>query len=78
MFRALEWAMPSTAIGSYRYDPDRRKLQVRFLSAPDTAYVYLDVPPAYYLGLELARSKGAYVNREIKPRFRCLRLAAVG
>ena len=67
--------MPSTAIRSYRYDPARRKLHVRFLSAPDTAYVYLDVPQAYYLGLELAPSKGAFVNRVIKPRFRCVRLA---
>jgi hypothetical protein len=53
------------------------ELQVRFLSAPHTAYVYLDVPPAYFLGLELARSKGAFINREIKPRFRCLKLATI-
>ena len=69
--------MPSTALRSYRYDAARRKLQVRFLSAPRTAYVYLDVPPAYFLGLELARSKGAFINREIKPRFRCVKLAAL-
>ena len=69
--------MPSTAVRSYRYDPASRKLQVRFLSAPDTAYIYLDVPQAYYLGLEFARSKGAYLNREIKPRFRCMRLKAL-
>jgi hypothetical protein len=69
--------MPSTAIRSYRYDADSCKLQVRFLSAPAVAYVYVDVPQAYYLGLALARSKGGYVNRVIKPRFRCLRLEAL-
>ena len=66
--------MPSTAIRSFRYDAVRRNLHVRFLAAPEAAYVYLDVPQAFALGLELARSKGAFVNREIKPRFRCIRL----
>ena len=56
--------MPSTAIRSYRYDPAERKLQVRFLSAPDRAYVYLDVTQAYFLGLERARAKDLPQSRD--------------
>jgi hypothetical protein len=66
--------MPSTAIRSYRYDAARRKLQVRFLSAPDVPYIYLDVPADIYAALQQAPSKGAFVNRVVKQRFRYIRL----
>jgi hypothetical protein len=47
---------------------------VRFLSAPDIPYIYLDVPPSLFAAMKRASSKGAFVNREIKPRCRCIRL----
>ena len=65
--------MPSASIRSYRYDQARQRLHVRYRSAPDVAYVYLDVPPDCYAGLRQAPSKGAFVNREIKPRYRYIR-----
>jgi hypothetical protein len=66
--------MPSSAIRSYRYDAAQHKLHVRFLSAPDIPYIYLDVPPSLFAAMKRASSKGAFVNREIKPRCRCIRL----
>lgn len=37
-------------------------------------YCYLGVPTSAYSALRAARSKGAFVNREIKPRYRLLLL----
>jgi hypothetical protein len=68
--------MPSTAIRDLRYDEAEQQLLVRFLSAPEVTYAYLGVPPETYAALRRARAKGSFVNRTIKPRFRCIRLGA--
>ena len=59
--------MPSEAIRYFHYDPARRELSVGFRPSGD--YVYEGVPPEVYEALVATTSRGAYVNREIKPRF---------
>jgi hypothetical protein len=66
-------AVESMAIGSVGYDPRTRTLEVEF--AGGGVYRYLGVPPREYETLLRAESLGAYVNRRIKPRYRCLRVA---
>jgi hypothetical protein len=61
--------MPSAAIESFSYERESAQLTVRFRSG--AAYRYLAVPIESYLALCAARSKGAFINREIKPRFDC-------
>jgi hypothetical protein len=58
--------MPSLAIRTHAYDPDRNELTVRFTNG--RGYVYSLVPPAFVAALEAARSKGAFLNAEIKVR----------
>ena len=55
----------SEAISRYGYDEDARELYVRFSGS--TAYTYHQVPLSAFLALEAADSKGAYVNKVIKP-----------
>lgn len=64
--------MPSAAIRSYSYDPERRELRIRY--RPRGEYVYEDVPAEEYAALQAALSKGAHVNTMIKPRYRFRRV----
>ncbi len=59
--------MPSVAIRAHAYDPDRNELTVRFTNG--RGYVYSLVPPAIFAAFAAAKSKGAFLNAEIKPRF---------
>lgn len=59
--------MPSSVIQSYRYDPERRTLLIRFVSGH--AYSYSDVPEEVANGLTTARSKGRYFQEHIRDRF---------
>jgi hypothetical protein len=59
----------SSAIDRAIYDPDKLRLDIRF-SGGDR-YSYFDVPAEVYDALCAAESAGEFVNRFIKPHFRC-------
>jgi predicted nuclease of predicted toxin-antitoxin system len=59
----------SSAIYSISYDPKSETLDIEFKSSGET-YRYFDVPNDEYQGLLAATSKGAYLNSEIKPKYR--------
>lgn len=66
-------SVESTSLEAVGYDADARELHVRFSSSGKT-YVYYAVEEPVYRELMQAESKGAYVNRRIKPRYRYGRL----
>jgi hypothetical protein len=62
-------SVSSSVIEAVGYDGVSSRLTVRFLSGK--TYVYLGVERARFDELMAAESKGAYFNREIRPRYRC-------
>ena len=60
--------LSSSAVERARYDEESRTLDIWY-SGGDR-YSYLDVPREAYDALLAAPSIGAFVNREIKPRYR--------
>lgn len=60
-------AVSSSSVTTVGYDDRSRTLEVEYVSGD--VYRYFDVPQPTYAGLLAARSIGAYVNTEIKPRF---------
>ena len=58
----------SSSIEAIGYDSDTRELFVRFVGGK--VYAYLDVDEQVFQQLLMANSKGSYVNREIKRRYR--------
>lgn len=63
----------SSSIDSVGYDPDTRRLFVRFLES-GIAYVYAEVPERVFNELLASNSKGRYFNDEIKGAFAYRRL----
>ena len=63
--------MPSSVIHSFEYDPRRRELSIVFQSG--RRYVYQDVPPATFAGLQDAASHGDYFNTHIREQFAFVR-----
>ena len=63
----------SSAISSISYDPKLQTLDVEFKSSGET-YRYFEVPDNEYQGLLTAPSKGAYLNSQIKPKYRTRKL----
>jgi len=59
----------SSNVESIGYDPEAQELHVTFLGSPGGTYVYLDVPDIVWEDLQVAASKGSFLNREVKPRF---------
>lgn len=59
--------MPSTVVAYFNYDVARRALRVRFVSG--LVYEYLDVPPEVFEAMKLSRSKGTYLNQNIKGNY---------
>ena len=59
----------SSAIARAAYDPSAATLDLWYRGGD--RYRYFEVPEAIYEALIAAPSAGEYVNREIKPRFRC-------
>ena len=59
----------SSAISAILYDPKSQTLDVEFKSSGET-YRYFEVPEHAYQGLMTAASKAAYLNSEIKPKYR--------
>jgi hypothetical protein len=69
-------AMPeidSSAISRIGYQKPRRLLYVTYKGSGGS-YVYIDVPPREYQALLKAESKGTFINKRIKPHYRCQRL----
>ncbi|SFB43329.1 KTSC domain-containing protein [Pseudomonas simiae] len=62
-------AVRSGAMTSVGYDPDTRKMCIRFQQGH--SYDFCNVPPAIHQGLMLAGSKGSYYNQFIRDRYRC-------
>jgi hypothetical protein len=62
----------SKGIDWVAYDEEAQALDVRFASSG--TYRYFDVPPATYDWLLRAPSKGRFVNRLVKDRYRYERL----
>lgn len=63
----------SSAVESVGYDPSARTLEIEYVSG--SVYRYRGVPLRAYELLLRAESVGAYVNRRIKPFYRCERVA---
>ena len=60
--------MPSSVIRRFAYDPDRRELQVEFVTG--RRYVYEAVPEVVAEGLRGAFAKGVYFNARIRDSYR--------
>lgn len=56
----------SSAVHSYRYDPDTKVLTLWWKGSPPKAYLYFGVTKEEIAGLVSAPSVGAYVNAMIK------------
>jgi hypothetical protein len=59
--------MPSTAIRAFHYRPERRELEVTFVTS--RRYLYFDVPQEKVDAFRSASSKGAFFNTQIRPYF---------
>ena len=62
----------SSSLESIGYDPASKTLEVEF--AGGAVYQYLGVPEIELRKFLRARSRGAYLNRHIKPQFLCRRI----
>jgi KTSC domain len=60
----------SSNVHSVGYDPEAHELHVRFHESPGL-YVYLGVPPKLFDALLNTRSIGSFLNKEIKPNYKC-------
>jgi hypothetical protein len=65
--------MPSTVIRSFLYHPERRTLDVTFVSG--RRYRYADVPEGIAQAFREAFSKGRFFNAHIRDDFRYTELA---
>ncbi len=66
-------SVESSAVVSVGYDPGSRTLEIEY--AGGGVYRYRRVPQRTYELLLRAESIGAYVNRRVKPYYRCERVA---
>ncbi len=57
----------SSSIASIGYEPETRKLEIRFRASGDV-YLYSEVPVEEYEAFMVADSKGTYLNQVFKPR----------
>lgn len=67
-------AVNSRGIKSIRYDESTRTLDVTYTSSGE--YRYFDVGPEVYAWLMKAESKGKFINRLVKDKYRYERLDA--
>jgi hypothetical protein len=66
-------SVESSAIETIGYDARTHTLEIEFVGGG--TYRYLGVPPRVHETLMQAESHGTYVNRRVKPYYRCLRVA---
>ena len=67
-----EEAVKSTGIKWIRYDERARTLDVAYINSGE--YRYFDVEPEVYAWLSKVESKGRFVNRLVKEKYRYERL----
>jgi hypothetical protein len=60
--------MPSSVVHRFHYIPEKHTLRVVFVSG--LVYDYLDVPQETYEQMKASFSKGEFLNREIKNKYR--------
>jgi hypothetical protein len=65
-------SVSSSSLVSVGYDPERRELEIQFVSG--SIYRYFGVLPFAYEALMHAASKGRHFNEKIRDRYRFLRL----
>ena len=61
-------AVESSAIEAEKYDVEKKILYIKWASGP--VYAYYGIGPKVYQELEQAESRGAFLNREIKGKFK--------
>ncbi len=66
--------MPSTVIRRFHYAPERRELEILFVTG--RRYVYRDVPEDEVQAMRSAFSKGRYFNTNIRDRYECREINA--
>lgn len=64
--------MPSSVIRKYYYKPELEILRIIYVSG--AVYDYLDVPQEIFDDFRAAFSKGTYLNKNIKPNFRYVKV----
>lgn len=64
--------MPSKVIRAFDYDPQARRLDIRFVSG--RRYSYFEVPPELVEGMRRSFSKGEFFNAHVRDRFRAERV----
>lgn len=64
--------MPSSVISCYSYDEAKHILTVVFLSG--MVYDYLDVPDKVYEQMKNSISKGSFLNRVVKAKYKFRRV----
>lgn len=60
--------MPSSVVARMSYDAAHQVLRVTFFSGE--VYEYASVTQEVYEQMKAAESKGAFLNQEIKPRYK--------
>lgn len=68
MARLIRTPLASSSIALVTYDPDDGLLEIQFRRTGHV-YDYFDVPRDVYRAFMDAASKGAFVNRVLKPNF---------
>lgn len=59
--------MPSSVILKYKYDVTGKALEITFVSG--AVYMYKEIPSTVFERFRLAKSKGIFFNKYIKPKF---------
>ena len=60
--------MPSSVVTAIKYDPETYTLRVIYVSG--SVYDYKEVPEKVYKEMKEAFSKGEYLNKHIKPKYK--------
>jgi uncharacterized Fe-S cluster-containing MiaB family protein len=60
--------MPSSVVAAIKYDPETDTLRVIYVSG--SVYDYKEVPEKVYKEMKGAFSKGEYLNKHIKPKYK--------
>ena len=71
--KCLWETVDSSSLEYIYYDADRKYFFVLFRTNRSAVYCYVDVDYEEYNKYLKAASKGSYINRQIKPKYKCLR-----